>query len=179
MDLSMRQRRISPFSGQVLTVLIGAMLPVITLNADMGLLSEPKTLIADTAPAPIPTLIEAASVWTTDEGLTDNALYLLSQIQRARSEGLDPKRYHYDTISALTEEHWHSGLRQPYDELLATAFKQLVSDLGQGIVTPKSSQRSWFQEIPSVDADSAYLALKLPGNNVETVLNQYLSLIHI
>lgn len=169
----MRQARRYPFSRKVLAVLLGATLPIITLNADMGLISDPKTLVADTAPTPLPAIVDAASVWTTDEGLTDNALYLLSQIQRARSEGLNPKRYHYDTISALSEEQWHSGLRQPYNELMATAFKRLVSDLGQGIVTPKSAQSSWFQEVPSVDADSAYLALKLPGNNVETVLNQY------
>lgn len=142
-------------------------------QGDIGSTFDPQSLIENSAPAPIPAIVEAASVWTTDAGLTRNALHLLAHIKRADSEGLDTDRYHFDALVELTDQQWHAGLRRPYDELMATAFKQLVTDLGQGVVTPKTAQSAWFQDVQPVDTDSAYLALKLPGNSVETVLNQY------
>lgn len=169
----MRQGQSSKRQWPVCGLLIITALTLTTSQADMGSLENRQPLIEDSSPAPIVDIAEAASVWTTDKGLTQNALFLLSHIKRAKSEGLDPSRYHYDTLNALADEQWHAGLRQPYNELMATAFKQLVTDLGQGVVIPKTAQSAWFQDIKPVDADSAYLALKQSGNTVETVLNQY------
>jgi len=141
-------------------------------NTDSAVEKNPR-LVEKQQPDTLGSILEHATVWTTDDGLTENAFLLLAQINQAETEGLDPARYHLAVLSELAEKQWHAALRQPFDELLAAAFKQLVTDLGQGMVEPERAQRSWFQKTPDVNADNAYLALKLPGNTVESVLSQY------
>jgi len=113
------------------------------------------------------------TLWTDARGLTNQGHELLDQIEMAEQDGLDPQRYQLQTLKELTSEAWHPTLREPVNQLMATAFELLITDLGQGLLDPSKSQKRWYQTPNKINPQLAYHALKLPGNTVTTVIDQH------
>ena len=113
------------------------------------------------------------SLWTTAEGLTSDGHALLEQIRISENEGLNPARYHYSKLSDITSQPWQPSLREPLDQLMTSAFEQLIQDLGQGVLKPRDVQRRWFQNVQEVDIELAYLSLQIPGNTIDSVVEQH------
>ena len=138
--------------------------------------TEPKLAAALPEQKPIGTLEDLTvdgvdAVWTTDQGLSENGHRLIDQIRLIEFDGLDPERYHLATLNELASKEWRPGLQTRFEKLLTASYKQLILDLGQGVLSPKSTQRSWFQIPATVDAHREFELIARGGQSLTDSLN--------
>lgn len=143
------------------------------VSADYAYPAEDKSSEIDMGATAVLEPANTLSMWTNEQGLTSDGYDLLAQIEKSKNEGLDPERYQLSAINELTAESWHPAAREPLDQLMTTAFEQLIIDLGQGLLTPRDAQRRWFQTPQTIDPELAYLSLQIPGSTIGSVIEQH------
>lgn len=123
------------------------------------------------------------SPWVTTAGLKDNAQYMLGTIANAESFGVDPDRLHASELgdilgvhpqrlgTAFAESQYRPAELLKVDQLLTSAFKLLVGEVMNGRVTPKESQRSWYVEHNTINADDWWQMLQLQPGSLQQILS--------
>lgn len=125
---------------------------------------------------------EYRSPWVNNSGLKDNGQYMLGTISNAQSFGIDPQRLHAAELSELLgvpsqrlasavniSQHNHGNLLK-VDQLLTSAFKLLVNEVMNGRVSASKSQRYWFAEQETVNADDWWQMLQLQPGSLHQIL---------
>jgi len=115
----------------------------------------------------------AGPIWTNANGLTEAGSYLLDQIRLIEFDGLNPERYHLTELNQLGTEGWEAGSQDKFEKVLTASYKQLIMDLGQGVLKPSAAQRSWFQEPVEIDARAEFEALVENPQNIKESLDRF------
>ncbi len=122
------------------------------------------------------------SPWVNSSGLKDNGRYMLGTIANAQSFGIEPERLHAAELSELlgvpprrlasavniSQHKPHNLLK--VDQLLTSAFKLLVEEIKNGRVSPSESQRYWFAEHKTVNADDWWELLQLQPGSLQQII---------
>lgn len=162
-------------NGNFRRALTGVFLLLATRNvtADIAIPTGYQHLPAVKQMGSTPSVDAAPTLWTNKYGLTREGSQLLDEISNVYNEGFDPERYQLHRLRELTAEAWNPARRGSIDQLLSTAFEQLVTDLGQGLFNPREVQQNWFQTPQEINPESAYEVLQVPGNSVSSVLDYF------
>ena len=125
---------------------------------------------------------EYRSPWVSNSGLKDNGQYMLGTISNAQSFGIDPERLHAAELGELLgvpaqrlssavniDQHKPQNLLK-VDQLLTSAFKLLVDEVMNGRVTASKSQRYWFAEQETVNADDWWQMLQIQPDSLQQIL---------
>lgn len=93
-------------------------------------------------------------LWVTPKGPGPNASVILSFLTQAETEGLDPRNYEVEQISALIAERDPRALAR-LDTLLTFNLIKYIHDVSRGRIKPRDAEPLQFLETGNADFDAA------------------------
>lgn len=117
-----------------------------------------------------------APAWTDDDEILPRGLEMLKAIAAAKSEGLDPERYHFSTAREMAKLLEQDAVEEReleflgnLDLLLTEGFARFAQDLEAGTIDPHAADREWRIPQDSV-ADRELIDLVMEGKDPKEVL---------
>jgi murein L,D-transpeptidase YcbB/YkuD len=92
-------------------------------------------------------------LWVTPEGPSPKASIILDFLSKAETEGLDPKNYEVDQISALFAARQPRSLAR-LDTLLTFNLIKYIHDVSRGRIKPRYAEPALFAEAGDVNFES-------------------------
>ncbi len=120
---------------------------------------------------------EQQSPWISGNQLSETGQRLFDTVENAERFGIDRNRLHHEQLSELLEK---SPTANPFDLktvdiLLTSAFKLLVKEISAGRVSPKETQRYWFESVKGADVDELMALLRSHPAAYDNILKDLIS----
>ena len=104
--------------------------------------------------------------WFSRSQLSESGSRLWNAVRNAKLLGIDPERLHHTALNEILGSGTKFDARQKLEveHLLDSSFKFLITEVTAGRVSPKESQRYWFEEVETPDTEQLLeLAKSSPG----------------
>lgn len=124
--------------------------------------------------SPTDTTKTNTSPWFNGGQLSESGSRLWNAIRNADRFGVDRERLHYNALNHRLGQSANLQARLIFEtsQLLDSSFRLLITEVSAGRVSPKESQRYWFDEVEAPDTEELLDVVKYSPAAIGPILSE-------